>query len=489
MFKRGKWLFLLVLGAFLGWSLSASAFQVELHGQFGTKNQTTNTLGMIDKGGKTNIPKVLHEGQRPAEGQHVLAPVDEIGKDDLDDTWGELQFRLWSVVSSDDGNVKGVWSMEVGTLRYGEKDEAGSLTFKNEGKDIEVREMYLDVQIPWIQSENRLIFGLQEVDINEWVLSEIGAGIRNYGSFTVGKTIVDYQIGWLREDDSINYRWDGSPYTNDSDFWYGKIDFELKEHFGVDKFQVGIFGIYNNDCTESADDRFKGQPYWVGLELDFQGFKGIIFDLDGIYLGGDADEVNGEARDDYDAWFLHATLGYQWTNQLKTSFTFWYASGDDNGEGDDYEAYRTVMTDTYGSVVLFEDATFDDGWYVSDNPYLDNDLGFIMYRFRVDYQATPKLALAAAVNYMQFDEDVEYVDPAGHKSSDDAIGWEVDLYLTYEIYKGLTSNIAFGYLFTDDGMDTYAKYVGEGDADDMYRFSFGLTYSFQMLLWMRKEAA
>ena len=469
MRKRGLWVVLLVMAVFLGWSISASAFQVELHGQFATKTQNTNTLGMIGKSGKKDI--------RPGN----FAPVDEIGNQDLDDTWGELQFRLWSVVSSDDGNVKGVWSMEVGTLRYGEHDTDGSLAFENEGKDIEVREMYLDVQIPWIQSENRLVFGLQEVDLNEWLLSEIGAGIRNYGSFTIGKTIVDYQIGWLREDDSINDRLDEIG-TNDSDYWFAKVDFELKELLGVDKFEVGIFGVYNNDCTspefgnaESPGARFKGQPYWIGAELDFRGFKGIFFDLDGIYMGGDVDAVTrGEETrnyDDFSGYFLHATLGYEWTEQLKTSFTFWYASGDDGGS--DYNAYRTIMTDTYGSIVLFEDATFDDGWYVSADPYLDNDLGFFMYRFRVDYQATPKLALAAAVNYMQFDEDVDY-----NGKSDDEIGWEIDLYTEYEIYKGLKANINFGYLFTDDGMDNYAEAVGEGDADDMYRFSFGLTYTF-----------
>ncbi len=462
MKKRGLWLVLSVLVAFLGWAISASAFQVELHGQFATKTQNTNTLGMIGKAGKSDI----HLGN--------FAPVDEIGNQDLDDTWGELQFRLWSVVSSDDGNVKGVWSMEVGTLRYGEKDTNGSLAFENEGKDIEVREMYLDVQVPWIESENRLIFGLQEVDLNEWLLREIGAGIRNYGSFTVGKTLIEYQIGWLREDDSINDRLDENWSTNDSDYWFAKLDFELKDMFGVDKFEVGLFGVYNNDCTAPDEEsRFQGQPYWLGMELNFQGFRGIFFDLDGIYLGGDIDYVyaRGEEKkyDDWNAYFLHATLGYEWTERFKTSFTFWFASGENKGGGD-YSAYKTIMTDTYGSVVLFEDATFDDGWYVSKNPYLDNDLGFVMYRFRVDYQATPKLSLAAAVNYMEFEEKGEL--------DNDEIGWEIDLYSEYHIYKGLKANINFGYLFTDDAMDDYAEAIGEGDADDMYRFSFGLTYSF-----------
>ncbi len=443
MRKKGLWM-ALVLAVFFAWAMSASAFQLEFHGEFGNKIQTTNTLGMIGKAGNDNVS--------PGN----FYPIDELGNQDLDDTWGELQFRLWGVASSDDGNVKGVWSMEVGTLRYGENDDDGSLAFENEGKDIEVREMYVDFQLPYFESENRLSVGLQEVDINEWLLAEIGAGIRNYGSFMVGQTKVDYQIGWLRSDDSISVT-----NTNDNDYWFGKVDFELKELLGVDKFDVGLFGVYANEAQNN------NQPYWLGAELDFFGFKGILFNLDLIYLGGDYGD------DDYDAWFFHGTGGYQFNEQLKASFTFWYASGDDNPGSGDMEAYQTVMTNTYGSVVLFEDATFDDGWYVSSDPYLDNGLGFLMYRFRVDYQATPKLGLAAAINYMQFDEDVEY-----EGKSDDSIGWEIDLYADYELYKGFSVNLAAGYLFTDDAMDIYAKAAGEGDADDMYRLSVGVTYSF-----------
>ncbi len=461
MRKKGLWL-ALVLAVFFAWAMSASAFQLEFHGEFGNKIQTTNTLGMIDKAGKKDIS--ITQYTAPGTSTTNFYPVDELGSQDLDDTWAELQFRLWGVASSDDGNIKGVWSMEVGTLRYGESSDGYGLAFENEGKDIEVREMYVDFQLPYFQSENRLSLGLQEVDINEWLLAEIGAGIRNYGSFMVGQTKVDYQIGWLRSDDSI--RWDAAYNTNDNDYWFGKVDFELKELLGVDKFDVGLFAVYGNLAQEN------NQPYWLGAELDFFGFQGVLFDLDLIYLGGDYGD------DDYDAWFFHGTAGYQFNEQLKASFTFWYASGDDKPNSGDMEAYQTIMTDTYGSVVLFEDATFDDGWYVSADPYLDNNLGFLMYRFRVDYQATPKLALAAAINYMQFDEDAEYIDNTGRKTSDDSIGWEIDVYADYELYKGLSVNLAAGYLFTDDGMDVYSKAAGEGDADDMYRLSVGVTYSF-----------
>ncbi len=441
----------LAMAVLFAWAWTASAFQLEFHGTYGTKIQTTNTLGMVGKEGLENW--------------NEFAPVDEIGNQDLDDTWAELQFRLWTVATSDDGNVKGVWAMEYGTKRFGEAANDG-MAFANDEDDIEARLMYLDFQLPYFCSENRLTVGLQWIDVNEWLWHESAAGIKNYGSFMVGQTKVDYQLGWARQADSIDRN---SPInTNDNDFWFAKVDFELKELLKVDKFDIGAFFVYANQAQDQI------QPWWAGLEVDFEGYKGILFDLDFIYMGGDSD--NPLVEDDLQGWFVHATAGYQWTDQFKTTFTFWYASGDDDPTDGDYEAYNTIITHTYDSVVLFEDATFDDCWYASGNPYLDPRLGFYMFRFKADYQATPKLNLAAAVNYMQLDEDVEY---AG--DSDDNIGWEVDVYADYELYKNFKVNFAAGYLFTDDAMDIFAARATDGaenDADDMYRVTVGVTYSF-----------
>ena len=451
---RKSILFALAMAVLFAWAWTAAAFQLEFHGDYGTKIQTTNTLGMIAKEGVEDYTT-------------DFAPVDEIGDQDLDDTWAELQFRLWAVAGSDDGNVKGVWAMEYGTKRFGESTDGDGMAFANDEDDIEVRLMYLDFQLPYFCSENRLTVGLQWLDINEWLWDESAAGIKNYGSFMVGQTKVNYQLGWARESDSIDHT-NPTFNTNDNDYWFAKVDFELKELLKVDKFDVGAFFVYANEAQNNL------QPWWAGLELDFAGYKGILFDLDLIYMGGDSD--NPAVEDDLQGWFFHATAGYQWNDQLKTTFTFWYASGDDDTTDGDYEAYNTIVTHTYGSVVLFEDATFDDGWYASGNPYLDPRLGFYMFRFKADYQATPKLSLAAAVNYMQLDEDVEY-----GTDSDDNIGWEIDVYADYELYKNFKVNLAAGYLFTDDAMDIFAARAtggAEDDADDMYRVSVGVSYSF-----------
>ncbi len=439
--RKSVWL-ALFLGLLFGWAVTASAVQLAVHGEFGSKLQTTNSTGMIGQGGADFTINNVNTN-------------DEYNGQDLDDTWAELQYRLWTVATSDDGNVKGVWAMEYGTVNFG---QSGALEFANdEGRSFEMRLAYVDFQLPYFQSENRLAVGLQEVDISKWLWAETAAGIRNYGSFNVGATKVAYQIGWARENDLMD---NTGANNDDTDFWFAKVDFNLKDIAKVDNFDIGLFAVYANDSENSE------QPWWLGGEIQFVGFKGLEFEGTFIYECGD-----GLNNADISAWFAAASVAYKWTDQFKTSFIFWYASGDDNATDNDQDNYTAIETDTYGSVILFEDATFDDAYYASSNPYL-NDLGFLMFRLRADYQATPKLSLAAAVNYMMFDEDVENTT---YNIKDDSIGWEIDGYAKYELYPGLTVDLTAGCLFPDDALDAYAA---NGDADTMYRVSLGVTYSF-----------
>ncbi len=441
--RKSVWL-ALFLGLLFGWAVTASAVQLAVHGEFGSKLQTTNSTGMIAQGGVEKFSV-----------NHVYVN-DEVNGQDLDDTWAELQYRLWTVATSDDGNVKGVWAMEYGTANFG----GDALEFANDTKgQFEMRLAYVDFQLPYFQSENRLAVGLQEIDISKWLWAETAAGIRNYGSFDVGATKVAYQIGWAREDDNI----DKTGINNDdADYWFAKVDFNLKDIAKVDNFDIGLFAVYANDSKNSK------QPWWLGGEVQFVGFKGLEFEGTFIYECGDG--VNDA---DISAWFAAASVGYHWTEQFKTSFIFWYASGDDNLSDKDQDNYDAIETDTYGSVILFEDATFDDAYYASSNPYL-NELGFLMFRLRADYQATPKLTLALAGNYMMFDEDVKNTIN-GKEIKDDSIGWEIDGYVKYELYPGLTVDLVGGCLFPDDALDAYTE---NGDADTMYRVSLGVTYSF-----------
>ncbi|QJA06668.1 hypothetical protein FVE67_07610 [Thermosulfurimonas marina] len=484
----------------LVWAGLGQAAKVELHGQFGAKLQTTNSWGMLEKSETPNLVNGLQGAYTQwykldarngagGEGLTVDSVKDANGNDvDLDDTWASLQFRLWAVASSDDGKVKGTWAMEVGSLRFGEN---GGLELRNDNENIEVRQMSLEFALPFGQSLGlRLRAGLNPYFVNRFLWNETAPGIDLMGKTTLGQVDTTFVFVWVRGFDNT---WLDENQNNDFDAYAGVFIFDLAKVLNVDKAMAKVFFIpmngqegvsvpYNVGEKLSTDV----QPWYLGGDAQFA-VRGVDVDLGLIRMGGDAGDIDNDTKDeDFDGWFFYADLGYQVNEQTRVSFLFWWASGDDNSTKGDVESYMAVDTHTEGSVVLFEDGAFDDGYAVSSAPYL-NQLGFQMYRLRVDYKATPKLSLAAALNYMKFDEDAKWTD-ANHKThKEDEVGWELDLYAKYELYPGLTVDLAAGYLWAGDALDAWARKAvdndyhptgGYTDADDMYRVSVGVTYTF-----------
>ncbi|MBX6423939.1 hypothetical protein [Thermosulfurimonas sp. F29] len=490
----------LVLFLSLGLVGLAQAASVELHGEFGAKLQTSNAWGMFEKGTTPNLVNGLMgayttwyklDARNGAGGEGVttdeVKPVGQ-AKTELDDTWASLQFRLWAVASSDDGKVKGIWAMEVGSVRFGETSVNSNreLVPRNESTDVEVRQMTLDFALPFGQSLGlRMRVGLNPYFVNRFLWNETAPGIDISGGFDLGPVPTKFVFVWVRGFDNT---WPDDRNNNDFDAFAGVFMFNLAKVLNVDKAMAKVYFIpMNGQDNVSVPYNVGGnlwhdvQPWYLGGDAQFA-VSGVDVDLGVIHMGGDAWDVDNDgSTEDFDGWFYYADLGYQVNDQLRVSFLWWLASGDDNSTKGDLDNYMAVDTHTEGSVVLFEDGAFDDGYAVSTAPYL-NQLGFQMYRLRVDYKATPKLSLAAAVNYMKFDEDAKWVTEAGNHKSDDDIGWELDVYAKYELYKNFTVNLAAGYLWAGDALDAWADKNLNGkvdsSADDMYRVSLGVTYTF-----------
>ncbi len=405
MRKSVGWL-VVCLSLLFVWAVAASAMQLQFEGNFGNKLQISNWNAVNDY-----------------------------------DLWAESQLRLGGLASTEDGKVKALWEMEVGTVTYGDAD----WYFATDSRDIEMRMGYVDFQIPTITTENRIALGLQEVEINKWLLAEIIPAIRNYGSFETGNTKVTYEIGWAREEDNgLGGYWNLG--ANDADLWFVKGEISPTE-----QVDLSGFFIYKND---SINDE---QPWWIGGEVSVAPIQGLEVSGDFIYEGGDAAN-NG----DISGYFVALSGNYEVTPELKVSGLFWYASGDDDPTDSDVENYEAIETDTFGSVIFFEDATFDDVPYISTNPYL-NDLGLWLIRGRVDYKVTPKFSVAGAIGYLQYAED----DALGNSY----LGTELDFYAKYALYEGLDASFIVGYLINGEVLDDL-------NYDNLYRVTFGVTYSF-----------
>ena len=59
---------------------------------------------------------------------------------------------------------------------------------------------------------------------------------------------------------------------------------------------------------------------------------------------------------DLSAWFAHADVGYKF-GAHKLTYTFWYASGDDDPNDDDFEGYLAVDLDRDDNLSIFEGET------------------------------------------------------------------------------------------------------------------------------------
>jgi hypothetical protein len=178
------------------------------------------------------------------------------------------------------------------------------------------------------------------------------------------------------------------------------------------------------------------------------------------------------------AYFIHFDVGAKLDN-LKITYTFWYASGDDNPNDTDFEAFISTDVDTSDSIVLFEGSYADDD-YFTERPYLA-DKGFIMNRLGLDYKTTEKLTLGGALMYMMTAEDFEYTAAAnGANVSESDLGWEIDAYISYMLFTNVEVALNFGYLVAGDALDVYEDdTIQDGSSDeDIYIASARLRYQF-----------
>ena len=80
-----------------------------------------------------------------------------IGDKKVDATYGELKYRFWFEAADDDGDVKGVYAIEIGGVRWGRegsgKGQGGS--YSGDGVNVETRWAYLDLQTPGVEKKLR----------------------------------------------------------------------------------------------------------------------------------------------------------------------------------------------------------------------------------------------------------------------------------------------------------------------------------------------
>jgi len=419
-------------------------------------------------------------------------------KKNVEDNFGEIKYRFWTEAASDDGKVKGVYAIEIGGLRYGEAGKGAE--FSGDGVNVETRWAYLDFQLPGIESKNRLQMGLNSQNINKYFWAETVMGVKNYGSPT---DMVDYTVAWFRpiETNASTSNQSGQ----DLDGFYGRANFKA-----ADNLLVGVFGLwfYKDDPqgSDAIEDRkyeikqfarnAEFNQYTLGIDGNYKtdvGPGNLFLNYDLLYQGGKIKNASftttapgdqtgatagGRASADFDvkAYFLHLDAGYKWEKSTFT-YTFWYASGDDDPNDKDFKGFLAVDVDSFDNHILFESYT-DDDVFTERNYLLDK--GFVMNKLRFDYQFTDKVKAGLSGMYMLTAEDIEYFDKNGVKRKNDKIGFELDADVRYQIYKGLEFNTGAGFLWADDAMDFFeqnSQVDGKSD-NNIFRWVANIRYKF-----------
>jgi hypothetical protein len=459
----------------------AQAAEFEFHGDLNNRFLLYgNQLGFMTtnrtRGDATTA--VSPDGTLGSLREGVPARVDEDG---VEDNFGEIKYRFWTTAATDDDAVKGVLAVEIGGLRFGNENEIGA-TFSGDGINIETRWAYTDFALPSFP-ENRLTIGLQPFALNPYLWQETAMGVALQGPISDTTT---YNAAWMRgrardknaednfEDlDSLSARFGFTPFVGATAGVFGlyqhaRLDdgdgtnivaegYEVKQlgNVDLDLFSIGVDGSYIRPIA--------GNEWFLNWDLIFQTgeIKNARFFAADNYTGipnasGDFDVTSFFGRLDAGTTLGPTTLTY----------TFWYASGDDNPNDDDFNAFIATDVDVTASTIFFEGNIVDDTYH-SERPYL-LDKGFILNKLAVDHQVTDKLTAGAAVLYLALAEDVEYTDFRGNNRDESALGWEINASMQYQLYESLEFGAVVGYLISDDAMDFYeagADRDGNADAD------------------------
>jgi len=451
--------FLVSLGLF---SVPAFAVDFEFHGDFNNNFRLLSSHAPFFAGGGKN--------------NEALGRKELLDDDTSSDMFGNLKYRLWTEVSSDGGAIRGVYAIEFGGTHFGQvtdskgSDKGGG--FSGDGINIETRWAYTDFAL----AHGRMKVGLQPVKINPFLWNETATGI-HYANGA-------WQMAWYRGYEVVDTDPDGG--TNDfKDLDALYLRYTLKPAAGV---KLGLFGVWQTSDADTLTDGATAPQYnylkkLTGYDVDLYTFgvdgalqhDAFFASWDLLYQTGDLAEAF-----DFGGYLAHVEAGMQ-LGRGELTYTFWYASGDDNAADGDMDAFMATDCDTKGkasSVVLFEGYTTDD--YFSAVPYIQ-DKGLILNRIGYDYTLSDKLTIGCAALYLMTAEDLGNDTDADGKVDqfgDDSIGFEVDAYMVYSIYPGLEFALQGGYLAAGDAMDFYeAEQDGNAD-EDIYVINSHLRYKF-----------
>jgi hypothetical protein len=466
-----------LLGALLvfGVASSAHALQLKLSGDL-------NHRFMV----YTDQATLYSASETIASANTNPVPRRVIADGTIQEAFGELKYRLTAEMATDDKKVRGVYGIELGAIRFGSTVASPGANsgggFSGDGVNVETRFAYVDYEL---FQNHRVTVGLMPFVVNKYLWSETATGVSLKGA----PGAFGYTLAWVRGTEVFNSL-PRDQMFKDSDHILLRGDYNPNK-----TTKIGLFGLYQHMSPEVILGG--ATPPVVGRSHLLKRFSNVEYDLynvgldggikagalfanwDLIYQGGTSQApgaaltVGGPAEKDHQAFFGHLDLGLD-MGAVRVTYTGWYATGDDNATDGDVENFISTDVDVNDSIVLFEGGYTDDV-YFTEAPYFLN-FGGIFNKLAIDFKATDKLTLNAAVMYIMAAKEIPIGGGVGNTSRD--LGLEVDAAIAYKLTPNMSLAMNAGYLIAGDAMDAW-EVRQDGEANrNIFRTTANMRYQF-----------
>ena len=185
--------------------------------------------------------------------------------------------------------------------------------------------------------------------------------------------------------------------------------------------------------------------WYAGIDLDVD-FDMFSLWATAIYQGGDMDlkaPLNGSDNWDFAAWLaaVGAKVSMGWGD---VHGQFFYATGDDDATDTDLETFWVPKGRSYYWSEITGYGIFDQ--QVSNNAPADQIGNVWAANVGATFKPMDKLKISLDIWYAALAEDIVTVTGA----TEDSLGTEVDLKITYQLVQGLNLDLVGAYLFAGD---------------------------------------
>lgn len=365
-------------------------------------------------------------------------------------------------------SLKGVYYLEVGTIRWGDPATGGAVG--TDGINVETKRLYLDYQMPGTELSLRM--GLQGLALpslanNNPVLDDdVAAVVANY-AFTDKFNMV---AAWARAVDTEDY----TPATPTSNTKYDV--FTIIAGLNFEPVTVVPYVAYaaigrNADVHSLGLGTKDRDVWWVGLSAKSNYWENLNLAFDFVWGQSDGSEMiaftETPSNRDQSGFYVLLHGDYKMEDFTPT-LDLWYSSGDDDSTTSDGNYMPTISAGGLGLTNLGTDGGFYD---TTDNAFTTSGVGTmgvvlgltevsfienVTHDFKVAWmQGTSDYSSTSAVNTFPTDEDS---------------AWEFNIDTNWQMYENLAAIVEIGYLNPN-----YKTATGE---EAVWKAAIGFQYSY-----------